>query len=201
MTLAPLNPRSRVLPLWLALAETNAARLRVLSRRDSCGLTAGEIDGTGRDWYQVHGDRITRAVRDFLPSGSGFDSGTRFDLDDNGKPDRLRFVTSFHHMNGAGYYDGWSDHSVTLRAALADFPEMVISGRDRNGVKDYIADTFREALALPVKLALDTDGEAWFTRADPPDLDTAAELLNPARAFQPSTDLAALRAALKLELK
>lgn len=115
-------------------------------------LLAGLVDARLRsiergntEWVERHAERIARVVSEYLPSGSGFDSGTTLDLDVS-KPDRLVFRTAFHHMNEGGYYDGWTDHNVIVTPSLAFGFNLRITGRDRNEIKDYIAETFRYVL-------------------------------------------------------
>lgn len=103
-------------------------------------LSSGNIE-----WAERHACEIDRIVKKHFPSGSGFDSGTSFDFSAS-RADKLVFNTSFHHMNDAGYYDGWTEHSVTVRPSLAFGCTLKISGRDRNQIKDYIADCFSAAL-------------------------------------------------------
>lgn len=90
-------------------------------------------------WYQY-----LHRLADLLPSGSGFDSGTTFD-EDSSTDSRLVFRTSFHHMNDGGMYDGWTDHTVTVRPAFTGL-DIKVSGRNRNDIKDYIGDAFAEIL-------------------------------------------------------
>ena len=71
-----------------------------------------------------------------MPSGSGFDSGTKFDFDKS-TPNKLVFQTSYHHMNQNGYYDGWTEHTITVTPSLQFGFDAVIGGRDRNGWKEY----------------------------------------------------------------
>lgn len=97
------------------------------------------------DWYERHTETIESIVRDHFPHGSGFDCGTLFDFP-NSKPDRLIFTTSFHHMDQHGGYDGWSEHSVIVTPSLAFGCNVRVTGKDRNGIKDYIADVFNIAL-------------------------------------------------------
>lgn len=97
------------------------------------------------DWEQRHGERIAHLVRDYLPSGSGFDCGTKFDADKSTNR-VLTFTTEFHHMNEGGYYDGWTSHVVRAHAGFDGF-DLTVSGPDRNGIKDYIAETFHVALS------------------------------------------------------
>lgn len=96
------------------------------------------------EWVRKHAFRITKLCHEYMPSGSGFDSGTELDF---GKShgDKLVFVTSFHHMTEHGYYDGWTEHTVTVRPAFSGL-SLVVGGRDRNDIKDYIAETFHHAL-------------------------------------------------------
>lgn len=84
-------------------------------------------------------------VRKHAPSGSGFDTGTTLVIE-RCNASRLVFGTEFHHMNECGYYSGWSKHTVTCRATFSGSPTWSISGRDRDGIKDHIADTFHHWL-------------------------------------------------------
>lgn len=96
------------------------------------------------EWLERHGDRISELMRN-APSGSGFDSGTKLDADKS-KPDKLVFTTSFHHMDESGGYDGWTDHEVIVRPSLMSGFDLRITGRDRNGIKEYIAEIFHSFL-------------------------------------------------------
>ncbi len=96
------------------------------------------------DWATKHTNRISELVRDYLPSGSGFDNGTSIDLEAS-HAEKLVFQTSFHHMDSDGYYCGWTDHTVTVTPSFNGM-NIRVSGRDRNEIKDYIADAFQIAL-------------------------------------------------------
>ncbi len=101
------------------------------------------------DWFTRHCEAIEHIMREHAPSGSGFDSGTQLDILDHidaGK-DRLFFTTAFHHMNENGYYDGWTEHSVTVTPSLADGFNLKISGRDRNDIKAFIEEIFDNFLS------------------------------------------------------
>jgi hypothetical protein len=45
-------------------------------------------------------------------------------------------------MNDVGYYDGWTEHTVTVTGSLTSGYKMTISGRDRNDIKEYLYETF-----------------------------------------------------------
>lgn len=92
----------------------------------------------------MHSDRIEKLCKDYLPSGSGFDSGSI--LQPESTPDKLMIRADFHHMDENGFYCGWSEHTVIVRASLAFGFELRITGPNRRGIKDYISDTFHYAL-------------------------------------------------------
>lgn len=96
------------------------------------------------EWYHRHtaaGDALAK----FLPSGSGFDSGTKIDWDKS-RSERLVFTTSYHHMNENGMYDGWTDHTVIVSASLPFGIDIRVTGVNRNDIKEYIGETFQYAL-------------------------------------------------------
>lgn len=97
------------------------------------------------EWAQRHKERIEQLTRDYLPSGSGFDSGTEFDFDKS-QTQRLIFNTSFHHMNEGGFYDGWTHHSVIVTPCLVHRFNLRITGKNKRDIKEHIADIFNHAL-------------------------------------------------------
>lgn len=100
------------------------------------------------EWADKWDDRLEWIERNMLPHGSGFDAGTTIDRDSTSS--RLILHTSFHHMNENGYYDGWTEHSATVQPDLVHEFNMRITGRNRNDIKDYIADTLHHALQAAV---------------------------------------------------
>ena len=91
------------------------------------------------EWLERWSDSIDAMMR-HAPSGGGFDSGTTLDRDKT-TDHKLVFDTAYHHMSEHGYYNGWTEHTVTVTPDFGGF-DMKISGRDRNEIKDYIADCF-----------------------------------------------------------
>ena len=89
-------------------------------------------------------DQLIDLINENLPSGSGFDSGTTFDLESS-TDKKLIFHTAFHHMSEHGYYTKWTEHKVTITPGFYG-PEIKISGRDHNQIKDYISDVFLHLL-------------------------------------------------------
>ena len=100
------------------------------------------------EWQQRHSDTIRELCRE-LPHGSGFDNGSHIDLD-RCTPTRLVFFASYHHMT-EGAYSGWSEHVITATATFTGF-DIRVSGRDRNEIKKYIAETFYEILGSEPEL-------------------------------------------------
>lgn len=94
---------------------------------------------------EKHAEMIHFIDKELLPRGCGFDMGCNLDFQES-KPNRIVIRTDFHHMNGAGFYTGWTDHKVVIRPSLAFGFEVKVTGQNRNLIKDYIADVFIQAL-------------------------------------------------------
>ena len=88
-------------------------------------------------------DMRQRRIIDALPSGSGFDAGTRIEKTSDFS---IVFVTEYHHMNEIGCYDGWTKHTVKVSASLIGSFTVTVSGSNRNGIKEYIAEVFGECM-------------------------------------------------------
>lgn len=101
------------------------------------------------EWRDKHEDSILELVEDHMPSGSGFDNGTYFDFDTS-HAEKLVFTTSYHHMNEHGYYDGWTEHTVTITPSFIGGFNIRVSGRNRNDIKSYIGEVFANALQTEV---------------------------------------------------
>lgn len=97
------------------------------------------------EWAKEHKNYIEKIVKNQMPSGAGFDSGTRFNFDES-TPDKLVFNTSFHHMDENGCYSGWTDHKVVVKPSLSRNFDLKISGRNYKDIKEYIADIFDDTL-------------------------------------------------------
>lgn len=105
-----------------------------------------------RDMADKHELTIERLVRDFMPSGSGFDAGTKLDLDAS-HAEKLVFTTGYHHMDESGGYDGWTEHVVTVTPSLTSGFNLRVSGRNRNDIKDYMHKSFAHALRSDCEFA------------------------------------------------
>lgn len=96
----------------------------------------------------MHIERLAKLCADHLPSGSGIDNGSK--LSERSTPNRLIFSADFHHMNDAGMYAGWTSHEVIVTPDLGMRFNTRVTGRDRNGIKDYLADTFAHCINIDI---------------------------------------------------
>lgn len=101
-------------------------------------------------WYDRHKVTVEDQVNEHMPSGSGFDAGTTLDFDESTSA-KLVFLTEYHHMDGNGSYNGWTQHKVIVTASLAFDVNVEVEGEDRDDVHSYIADVFICALIEEVK--------------------------------------------------
>lgn len=101
------------------------------------------------EWEARHQEALDELVKEHMPSGSGFDSGTTLD-DERSTSERLVFNTSFHHMSEHGYYTLWTDHAVIVTPSLVHGFDVRITGRDHNDIKECIGDAFADALGRDI---------------------------------------------------
>lgn len=92
---------------------------------------------------------IEYITKNYLPSGSGFNAGTTVELDEC-KPNKIVLKTPYHHMNDNGYYTGWTEHKVIITPAFFSF-DIKVTGRDKNGIKEYIGETIHYILDAEFK--------------------------------------------------
>ena len=113
------------------------------------------------EWETRHARRLSRFIKEYLPSGSGWDCGTKLDTDKS-TPTRLVFYGQFHHMDDTGSYDGWTQHTITAHPAF-DGVLLTISGQNRNDVKYHLHELFETSLTHRLdRLAID----ALYTREE-----------------------------------
>lgn len=103
-----------------------------------------KTSGNG-EWQERHRIRLVELVDRYLPSGSGIDSGTKLDRDKT-TAQKLVFAMNFHHMNDGGYYDGWTEHELTVIPTFCGIEVSRVTGSNRNEIKNYLADVLRDSL-------------------------------------------------------
>lgn len=99
------------------------------------------------EWFDKYTARI-KELTNLLPSGSGIDNGTRIDPSES-HAEKIVLLTAFHHMNDGGYYDGWTHHKIVVTPSFSGI-NLRITGRDLNGIKDYLYDVYEYALRQDV---------------------------------------------------
>jgi len=97
---------------------------------------------TVNDQYRNQCETKIRRLESMLPRGSGIDNGTTVV---ECTPTRVILECGFHHMNEHGYYDGWTHHRITITPTFAGIV-VKVSGKDRNQIKEYLADTYSACL-------------------------------------------------------
>lgn len=146
--------------------STNYEEPRVSERTERLyRMIAGTVDArlnckrAGNDaWFTKHEEQLRYIERNLLPSGSGFDNGTEINLDKS-TGEHLVLTTSFHHMDEHGCYDGWTEHEVHVTASLLFRIGTRITGRDRNGIKEYMHEVFNQTLNEQVVRRYDKETE------------------------------------------
>ena len=106
-------------------------------------------EGGNKEWEQRTEERLRRIVRNFLPSGAGWDNGTTLEETASIPGVKLVFTGGFHHMNDSGYYDGWTEHTIIVRPDFGGIT-LRITGRDRNDIKAYLYEMFHCALTRQI---------------------------------------------------
>ena len=125
----------------------------VIQARRNC---ADDVNGmpSKAEWFDRWTDRIIYIERNLLPSGSGIDNGTKIDLDAS-HAGKIVLTCGYHHMNDGGYYDGWTEHTITITPSFSGI-NLRISGRNRNDIKDYLHDVFNFSLCRMVEYTEDS---------------------------------------------
>jgi hypothetical protein len=99
------------------------------------------------NWYKNTEDFIDNAIEKIarlekmLPYGSGFDNGSKIDLEKS-TDQKIIIITSFHHVNEYGHYIGWTEHKVIITSCLKHGFQIKITGINKNRIKDYLYDVF-----------------------------------------------------------
>ena len=113
------------------------------------------------EWAAKHLETLKWIEKQFLPHGSGFDSGTKIIIDDCDE-NEIVLDTNYHHMNDNGMYDGWTEHKVVIKPDWRGV-SIKITGKDKNGIKEYMYEVFDQALN---EICHEIDGErneyGWY---------------------------------------
>lgn len=110
-----------------------------------------------RDWAE---ERVNLIEREYLPQGSGIDAGCTV-LVEESNANRLVIQTAFHHLNEVGFYDGWTQHKIIVTPSLIHGFDIKVTGRDKNGIKEYLGQLFYHVL----EQEFDEKAQATMTEA------------------------------------
>jgi hypothetical protein len=66
-------------------------------------------------------------------------------------PEKLVFIVEYHHMAESGMYDGWTSHRIIVTPSLARGFSLKITGKDRNQIKEYLADVYHNWLDTEIQ--------------------------------------------------
>ena len=80
-----------------------------------------------------------------MPSGSGWDNGTKIDLDKSDS-EKLVFYGGFHHMDEDGYYTTWTKHTITVTPSLQNDIDIKIGGKSYGDIKECLYESFMQQI-------------------------------------------------------
>lgn len=104
---------------------------------------------TNEDARDNRNDLLDEIEREYLPSGSGFDSGCKIRRDGSGE-NEIRITFSYHVMNDAGYYTRWIHSEAVVKPLLTtsiyEIKLKNASSFRKDMVDDYVLDSLYDAL-------------------------------------------------------
>jgi hypothetical protein len=110
------------------------------------------IKSNNTEWFNRHSEKIEHIIKNYLPSGSGIDSGIKIDLEKS-NDQKLVFYSSYHNMDENGFYDGWSDFKLIVIPSLCFGFNLKIVGNfgKYQDTKDYLCELFNIDLDQELK--------------------------------------------------
>ena len=102
------------------------------------------------EWLDKHTQSLETLVNDYMPCGSGIDTGTTLNFDIS-TSNKLVFTFSYHHMSEHGFYTRWTEHKLIVSPSMVYDFDMYITGSNFNDNKDYLYQTFEYALHQEVE--------------------------------------------------
>ena len=109
------------------------------------------VNNNNEEWLTRHNEALDYIESQYLPHGSGIDSGCTINRDKT-TTNKIVIDSSYHLMDDNGFYDGWLDFQVIVEPSLAFETDITIKGRfsDRNykyeGHRDYLLEIFDHCL-------------------------------------------------------
>jgi hypothetical protein len=98
---------------------------------------------SGNTEWQLRHMAALNDMLDELPHGSGIDGDYEI-LPAECNADKIIFYCEYHAMNENGYYDGWINYKVQVRASLAHGYNLSITGNfgKYQDIKEYLYDVY-----------------------------------------------------------
>ena len=95
------------------------------------------------EWFHKHEDTLD-SLSKYLPSGSGLNYACSINIDES---DENKIVIDFlySHCNEFGWTVGYTAHKLICKPTF-DGLDLRITGKDKNGVKEYLYDIFDSCL-------------------------------------------------------
>ena len=111
-------------------------------------------------WTSRWASLLDSIEANLLPSGGGFDNGTKIDREATNAR-RISLTFDFHHMNENGFYDGWTSHKVTISPTFRGV-EVRVSGSNKSEIRDYASEVFASLFTESNRIAytFDDQGQA-----------------------------------------
>ena len=108
-------------------------------------------------WTSRWASLLDAIEANLLPSGSGFDNGTKIDREAT-NPKRISLRVEFHHINSVGFYAGYTSHNVTINPTFSGC-EVRVGGSNRNDIRDYIGEVFGSLFCESNRIAYTFDDQ------------------------------------------
>lgn len=106
-------------------------------------------DDASPEHIRTIAENALERVAEALPSGSGFDCGTKVDDLINARAYALTF--DYHHMDDMGGYCGWTSHTATIEPDWFDYSVTItgdsLADYGDDMTEEYFIDTLRGALS------------------------------------------------------
>lgn len=106
------------------------------------------IETENYTWKENHENTLDEISKNLLPSGSGFDSGSKINIEAS-TSEKIIIDSGFHVMDEDGFYAEWLNLVITVKPSLQFGFLMTIKGipaKYKFQITDYVNDSFYEAL-------------------------------------------------------
>ena len=111
---------------------------RTLQAKENC-------KNNNPEWFKNHDYHLDELEKNYLPSGSGINSGCT--IDRNFKENRIVINVPYHLMDENGFYCGWQDFKIICKPSFDGIDMKITSNvKDKYFLKEYLYDLFDNCL-------------------------------------------------------